>query len=122
MKQHLPDLIWYMQKLIYFIPLLCFLFALQSSAAEPVVTTTLLQTSTIAVTLSNAVDEALSADFGNTGCSVNILEIAEVDVDKIICPAFNYPHPHSTHLNPEFPVTDYLYQLSFWLDRPPQSI
>lgn len=111
-----------MQKLIYFIHLLCFLFALQSSAAEPVVTTTVLQTSTIAVTLSNAVDEALSAGFGDSSCCINMLEIAEVDVDKIICPAFNYPHPHSTHLKPERPDPDYLYQLSFWLDRPPQNL
>ncbi|MDP8568576.1 hypothetical protein [Methylophilus aquaticus] len=111
-----------MQKLIYFIHLLCFLFALQSSAAEPAVTTTLLQTGAIAVTLSNAVDDALSADFGDASCCVDMLEIAEVDVDKIICPAFNYPLPHSTHLKPEFPISDYLYQLSFLLDRPPQSI
>ena len=110
-----------MQKLIYFIHLLCFLFALQSTAAEPAVTTTLLQTGAMAVTLSNAVvDDVMSDDFGNASCCVDMLEIAEVDVDKILCPAFNYPLPQTTHLKPEPRLPEYRLQVSFWLYRPPQ--
>lgn len=113
-------MILYMQKIFYLLHLLCLVFALQTTAAEPAVTTSLLQTSVSATILSNAVDDVLTADFGDIGGCIDMLEIAEVDVDKIILPAFSYPvHRSSDHV-PEHQLPDYHPLFAFWLDRPPQ--
>lgn len=109
-----------MQKIFYLLHLLCLVFALQTTAAEPAVTTTLLHTGATAVILSNAVDDALTADFGDVSGSIDMLEIAEVDVDKIILPAFSYPAHRSSHLVPEHQLPAYHPLFAFWLDRPPQ--
>lgn len=109
----------YMQKIFYLLHLLCLVFALQTTAAEPVVTTTLLQTGT-GVILSNAIDDTLSADFGEVGGCVDMLEVAEVDVDKITLPAFSYPLHKATHHLPEHDLTTYHPLFIFWLYRPPQ--
>ena len=109
-----------MQKIFYLLHLLCLVFALQTTAAEPVVTTTLLQTSTSAVTLSNMIDDTLSADFGDVAGCVDMLEVAEVDVDKITLPAFSYPLHRSSHHAPEHHLPSYHPLFVFWLDRPPQ--
>ncbi|HWU67087.1 MAG TPA: hypothetical protein VNZ84_08755 [Methylophilus sp.] len=112
-----------MQKIFYFLHALCFLFALQTTAAEPAVTTSLLETSIATASLSNAIDDtdSLSADFGEVGGCVDMLEIAEVDVDKIVLPGFSY-HLHKTiFLPPEHHLSAYHLELAFWLDRPPQS-
>lgn len=115
-------MILYMQKIFYLLHLLCLVFALQTTAAEPVVTTSLLQTSTGATMLSNAVDDdVLTADFGDISNSIDMLEIAEVDVDKIILPAFSYPVQRSSNRVPEHQLPDYHPFFAFWLDRPPQS-
>jgi hypothetical protein len=114
-------MILYMQKIFYLLHLLCLVFALQTTAAEPAVTTTLLQQSGIvAISLSNVVEDSLSADFGDVSDCIDMLEIAEVDVDKIILPAFSYPlHRTSQHV-PEHHLPDYHPLFTFWLDRPPQ--
>ncbi|MBF4986968.1 hypothetical protein [Methylophilus sp. 14] len=109
-----------MQKIFYFLHALCLMFALQTTAAEPAVTTTLLETGISATSLSNAIDDSLSADFGEGYCCVDMLEIAEVDVDKILLPGFSYPLHKTTHLAPEHQLSTYHLLLSFWLDRPPQ--
>ena len=49
-----------------------------------------------------------------------MLEIAEVDVDKILLPGFSYPLHKTTYLAPEHRLSSYHLLLSFWLDRPPQ--
>lgn len=108
-----------MPKIFYFLHLLCLLFALQTTAAEPAVTTTLLTAGNTVV--SNIVDDSLSADFGEVSGNVDMLRIAEVDVDKIIVPAFNYPLNRSVHLAPEHQLPAYHLQLAFLLERPPQS-
>jgi len=109
-----------MQKIFYFLHVLCLLFALQTTAAEPAVTTTLLETGISAASLSNAIDDSLSADFGAGNCCVDMLEIAEVDVDKILLPGFSYPLHKTTYLAPEHLLSSYYLQIAFWLDRPPQ--
>lgn len=113
-------MILYMQKIFYFLPLLCLLFALQTTAAEPAVTTTLLETGSATVSLSNAIDDSLSADYGEVGGCIDMLEIAEVDVDKIVLPGFSYPLHKSTFRPPEHHLSSYYLELTFWLDRPPQ--
>jgi hypothetical protein len=113
-------MILYMQKIFYLLHLLCLVFALQTTAAEPVVTTTLLQTGTSAVILSNMIDDTLSADFGDVSGCVDMLEVAEVDVDKITLPAFSYPLHTSSHQAPEHQLPAYHPLFAFWLDRPPQ--
>ncbi len=115
-------MILYMQKIFYFLHMLCFLFALQTTAAEPAVTTTLLESSATAVSLSNAVEDSLSADFGEVSNGVDMLEIAEVDVDKILLPGFSYPLHKSSFLAPEHHLSIYHLELAFWLDRPPQPV
>lgn len=109
-----------MQKIFYLLHLLCLVFALQTTAAEPVVTTTLLQTGTSAIVMSNALDDTLSADFGDVSSCVDMLEVAEVDVDKITLPAFSYPIHTSSNQAPEHHLPDYHPLFAFWLDRPPQ--
>lgn len=109
-----------MQKLFYFLHVLCLLFALQTTAAEPVVTSTLLDSSLSTVSVGNSSDDGLSADFGDMSACIDMLEIAEVDVDKILLPGFSYPLHKAKHLTPEHHLTAYHLQLGFWLDRPPQ--
>lgn len=96
------------------------MFALQSTAAEPVIVTTLLQTSAMTPVVSNVVDDALSADFGEVSASVDMLEISEVDVDKITLSALSYPVPETTHAKPDPLFPHYHFLVCFWLDRPPQ--
>lgn len=124
----LTDPILYMQKIFYLLPLLCLLFALQTTAAEPAATTTLLETGLldtagpVVTTLSNVADDALSADFGEVSNSIDMLEIAEIDIDKILLPGFSYPL-HKTQFNPpEHRSSSYHLLLPFWLDRPPQPV
>jgi hypothetical protein len=115
-------MILYMQKIFYLLHLLCLVFALQTTAAEPVVTTSLLQSSTSATMLSNAADDMLTADFGDVSNSIDMLEIAEVDVDKILLPAFSYPVQRTSNHIPEHQLPDYHPLFAFWLDRPPQIL
>lgn len=110
-----------MQKIFYLLHALCFLFALQTTAAEPVVTTSLLETTIVTTSLSNVADDSLSADFGEVSDCIDMLEIAEVDVDKIVLPGFSYPLHKTSFLPPEHLLPAYHLQLAFWLDRPPQS-
>lgn len=109
-----------MQKLFFFLHVLCLLFALQTTAAEPAVTTSLLETGMSTVSIANTIDDSLSADFGSENCCVDMLEISEVDVDKILLPGFYYPVHKTSHLAPEHHASPYFLQLAFWLDRPPQ--
>ncbi|WP_026295348.1 hypothetical protein [Methylophilus methylotrophus] len=109
-----------MQKIFYLLHLLCLVFALQTTAAEPVVTASLLQNSASEAMLSNAVDDVLTADFGDASNSIDMLEIAEVDVDKILLPAFSYPVQRTSNHAPEHQLPDYYPLFAFWLDRPPQ--
>ncbi|HSH85809.1 MAG: hypothetical protein ACAH08_02125 [Methylophilus sp.] len=109
-----------MQKIFYLLHLLCLVFALQTTAAEPVVTTTLLQTGSSAVIMSNATDDTLSAGFVEASSCVDMLEVAEVDVDKITLPAFNYPLRRASHHAPDHHLPAYHTHFRFWLDRPPQ--
>lgn len=124
----LTELILYMQKIFYFLHVLCLLFALQTTAAEPAATTTLLETGlldnavTTVASLANASDDALSADFGEVSNSVDMLEIAEIDIDKILLPGFSYPLHKNQFNPPEHQSSSYHLLLSFWLDRPPQSV
>jgi hypothetical protein len=113
-------LILYMQKILYLLHLLCLVFALQTTAAEPVPTTTLLQTGTLGVVLSNVVEDSLSADFVEVIGFVDMLEVPEVDVDKITLPAFSYPLRRASHHAPEHNLPVYRIIFPFWLDRPPQ--
>lgn len=112
----------YMQKIFYLLPLLCLVFALQTTAAEPAATLTWLQTDASPVTLSNVVDDTLSADFSNMSDSIDMLEIAEVDIDKIILPAFDYPLQRATCLTPEHWLPAYHPFFAFSLDRPPRTL
>ena len=109
-----------MQKMFYLLHLLCLVFALQTTAAEPVVTTSLLQTGSSAVMMSNAIDDTLSEGFVEVSGCVDMLEVAEVDVDKITLPAFNYPLLRSSHHAPDHHLAAYHPLFRFWLDRPPQ--
>lgn len=113
-------MILYMHKIFYLLHLLCLVFALQTTAAEPAVTTTLLQTSVSTAILSNVVDDSLSADFGDVGGCVDMLQIAEVDVDKILLPAFSYQLNRTAYLAPEHLLSPYHLQPAFLLDRPPR--
>lgn len=124
----LTELILYMQKIFYFIHVLCLLFALKTTAADRAATTTLLETGlldnavTTVASLANASDDALSADFGEVSNSVDMLEIAEIDIDKILLPGFSYPLHKTQFHPPEHQSSSYHLLLSFWLDRPPQSV
>lgn len=109
-----------MQKIFYLLHLLCLVFALQTTAAEPLPTTTLLETGTLGVILSNVVDDTLSADFVEVIGFVDMLEVPEVDVDKITLPASHYPLQRSSHQAPDHYLSDYHPLFRFWLDRPPQ--
>jgi len=110
----------YMQKIFYLLYLLCLVFALQTTAAEPAATLTWLQTDASPVTLSNVADDSLSADFNDVSDTVDMLSISEVDIDKIIFPAFGYPLHRTTHLTPEHQLPAYHPFFAFSLDRPPQ--
>jgi hypothetical protein len=109
-----------MQKIFYILHLLCLVFALQTTAAEPAVTSTLLQTGASAVVMSNVIDDTLSDGFVEASGCVDMLEVAEVDVDKITLPAFNYPLHRSSYHEPDHLLTAYHPLFRFWLDRPPQ--
>lgn len=111
-----------MPKIIYFLHVICLLFALQATAAEPVANPTLLDTSITTTALSAAIDDSLSADFGQRQGSIDILEIAAVDVDKILLPGFSYPLQKINHRTPEHYLSLYRLQFGFSLDRPPQSV
>lgn len=111
-----------MPKILYFLHVMCLLFALQATAAEPAVNATLLDTSVSTTALSAAIDDSLSADFGQLQGSVDMLEIAEVDVDKILLPGFSYPLQKTTYRTPEHHLSLYRLQFGFLLDRPPQSV
>jgi hypothetical protein len=113
-------MILYMHKIFYLLHLLCLVFALQTTAAEPVITTTLLQTGNGAAVLSNAIDDTLSADFGEINTSIDMLQVAEVDVDKFTLPAFSYPLHKSSQHAPEHQLPAYHPLFAFWRDRPPQ--
>jgi hypothetical protein len=115
-----PVLILSMQKIFYLLHLLCLVFALQTTAAEPAATTTLLQTGNLGVILSNAIDDSMSADFVEVIGFVDMLEVPEVDVDKITLPAFSYPLKRASYLTPEHHLPAYHIIFPFWLDRPPQ--
>jgi hypothetical protein len=119
MQSH-SALILSMQKIFYLLHLLCLVFALQTTAAEPVDTTPLLQTGTLGVILSNPIDDSLSADFVEVIGFVDMLEVPEVDVDKITLPATSYPLQRASHHAPEHHLPTYHILFPFWLDRPPQ--
>lgn len=109
-----------MQKIFYFLHVLCLLFALQTTAAEPAVATALLENGMAVASLADSIDDSLTADFGSANCCVDMLEISEVDVDKLLLPGFFYPIHKSTYQAPEHYACPYALQLGFWLDRPPQ--
>jgi hypothetical protein len=113
-------LILYMQKIFYLLHLLCLVFALQTTAAEPVDTTPMLQTGTLGVILSNPIDDSLSADFVEVIGFVDMLQVPEVDVDKITLPAISYPLHRASQHAPEHHLPAYHILFPFWLDRPPQ--
>lgn len=109
-----------MQKLVYFLHLLCVLFALQTIAAEPAVAASLIEADVLSCAQC-ALDDGLSEDDGTPPCTQSLLNLTEIDIDKLLLPSFYYPLGNTTYLPPAFHLHPYVLYSAYWLDRPPQT-
>jgi len=109
-----------MKKLLYLLHVICVLFALQTIAAEPAVTTSLIEVGSTLSCDGCALDDHLSQDDSDSLCLQDLIELAEVDVDKHLLPAFSYPIHSVSHPSPGFQLHVYRLVAPYWLERPPQ--
>ncbi len=109
-----------MKKLLYLLHVVCVLFALQTIAAEPAVATSLIEAGSSLNCENCVLDDQLSQDDSAPLSQQDLLNLAEVDVDKLLLPGFSYPLPSATHISPDFQCHLYMRLAPYWLERPPQ--
>ena len=75
-----------------------------------------------AVSMNRLIDDALSEDAGFDIVQIDMADLSEIDVDKIIPPSLYYILPSGVQIQLKHHINAYIRLLAFWLDKPPQAV